>query len=314
MTEEAIQEDVSEEVVEETVVETDIKQNDDRADAIEALASQREAEILAESGKQVEEEAEEAEEIPTDDDATPKPEEPKEQLVKVKIDGEELELPISEVVKGYQKDATASKRLDQAAHERQELEQLHADIEARTKQEEAKEEQLSTDDDLTVAEKISTALDDMAVGSDEERLAAANALQELFGRGDNPTINVDEIAQQAAQQTRLQMQYDNAQQQFANDYQDIVSDPTLHQMATNVLNDAIPKSQTYEEAFKTAGDTIRQWRDNLTGTTTVSDKVALKQRLEQEPNKIGSRAEPTPKQKPETPADIIAAMKAARGQ
>lgn len=35
-------------------------------------------------------------------------------LVKVKIDGEELELPVSEVIKGFQKDQTASRRLTEA--------------------------------------------------------------------------------------------------------------------------------------------------------------------------------------------------------
>jgi len=158
-------------------------------------------------------------------------------------------------------------------------------------------------------------LDDIAVGDEEETLEAYKNLEALLnGRSDNPTIQVDEIAQQAAQQARLQMQYDTAQDAFTKDYQDIVSDPTLYQMANNVLEKAIPQSQTYEQAFKTAGDTIRQWRDNLTGQTNQSNKLALKQNLEQEPNKVGSRAETAPKTKDESPSDIIAAMKAARGQ
>lgn len=45
-------------------------------------------------------------------------------LVKVKIDGEEREMPLSEVVKSYQKDAAASKRLQEATRLHNEATQL----------------------------------------------------------------------------------------------------------------------------------------------------------------------------------------------
>jgi len=311
MTEEAIQKDVSDEVAENATEDTvEPTAADARLDAIEALAEQRETEILAEANEEVIDESEEAAEEPTETEEDPEQEE----LVRVKVDGEEIELPISEVVKGYQKDATASKRLEQAAAERQELDAMRDELNARANK--PAEELPDEGANSKLAEEIRSLYDDISVGTDEEVIEANKKLQGLLsGRGDNPAIQNDQVVSQAAQQVRQQIEYDSARSQFVDDYQDIANDPTLYQMAENVLSEAIPKSRTYEEAFKTAGDTIRQWKDGLTGTqNVVSDKVTLKERLPKEPVSTGARAIPQPQKKPETPSDIILAMKASRGQ
>jgi len=316
----AIREDVLESSQEDVAVESaeEPQQNDERTDAIEALANQREAEILAESGEQTEED-ETAEEPIDESEAT---EEPKEQLVKVKIDGEEVELPISEVLKGYQKDATASKRLEQAANERQELDQLRAEYDAKQieKEEPVQESNLSNDDELERANKITSALDDLNVGSDEERLAATKALEELFGgRGNTATqedidLKISQATQQEVQSRLNTQQYEAAQSGFIDDNQDIVSatsdDPFRVNVFNEILREKLNTAETHEQAFKDAGSEFRKWN----GMSSSVSKQELKEQLQSEPAKVGSRASAAPKPKAETPSDIIAAMAKSRGQ
>lgn len=314
MTDETIQEDVSEES-EAVVNEADNQAVDVRADAIEALADKREAEILAESGEDASDESDEAVEEPTDDEEVVQEETEKEPMVKVKVDGEEQELPLSEVIKNYQKEATADKRLREAAEERHRLEQLRNEIE-QERSKPVEEEQLPDNDaDLTDAERIAAAFDNLSYGTDDEKAEASRELKALLGRSDNPTIPVEQITQQAAQQAIYQMQYQEAEKRFLEGYQDIVSDPTLYQMAANEYSKQLQNAETYEQAFTAAGDAVRQWKDKLIGgASKTSSRMELKQNLPKEPNKLGSRVESAPVEKEETPSDIIAAMARARGQ
>ena len=316
MTEDTIPEDVLEEV--ESVDNTENEETkpvDKREDAIKAMAEQRALDIAAEVA-----ELEPTEEAVDDT----------EQLIKVKVDGEELELSLEDVVKGYQKDATGSQRLTQAAEERKALDaekeafkleqEQHKEQLATQEAKPEQDQQLSKDVDNDFVEHLRDAMDDLSVGSEEEQLKAATAIKELLGRGDNPTIQEDTIVSQAAQQATesalAQIDFNEAKKKFVDDYQDIASDATLYQMATNAYYKAAPQSQTHEEAFKKAGDSIRQWRDGLVNNQKdeVSEKIALKEQLPKEPVTSGKRAAPKPEEKEPTPSDIIAGMRAGRGQ
>ena len=317
MTEDTIPEDVLEEV--ESVDNTENieeKPVDKRLDAIEAMADQRALDIAAE-----------VEEF----DPPKETVKPNEHLIKVKVDGEELDLTLEEIVKGYQKDATGSQRLTQAAEERKaldadreafKLEQTQYKEQLATQEAEPEQDQQPSNDvDNDFVEKLRDSMDDLSVGSEEEQLKAATAIKELLGgRGDNPAIQENEIVSQAAQQATeralAQIEFNDAKQKFVDDYQDIASDATLYQMATNAYYKAAPQSQTHEEAFKKAGDEIRQWRDGLVNNQKdeVSKKVALKEQMAKEPTTVGKRATPKPEEEEPTTSDIIAAMKAGRGQ
>lgn len=59
-----------------------------------------------------------------DAQATAEPETPAVQTVRVKVDGEERDIPVDEVVTAYQKDAAASKRFEEAARVRREADEI----------------------------------------------------------------------------------------------------------------------------------------------------------------------------------------------
>lgn len=315
----AILEDVSENEAEEAVNEEYV--NDVRLDAIEALVENRAKEIQSEVDESI---------LPDDDEAIenvdPEPEpETKEETILVKIDGEEVEKPLSEVVKSYQKDSTNGKRMEENALERKRLEKDRTDFEqekASFKAPAPKPVELNEN----YVDELSAALDDLSLGDDEEKEAAALKLKELLSeRGDNPAIPsealISEATRQATKNVRMEIDYDNAQNKFVNDYPDIVNDTVLKGMFDKKLDEVIPYSITFDEAFEKAGAEVRQWKTELLKgyvkedpKPTVSDKVALKERLPREPVSAGRTAVKAPAAKPETTQDVIARMRADRGQ
>lgn len=301
--EDAIQEDVSEEVSEEQKV-------DDRLDFMEQLA-ERNHEERQDAAQDEEVVDEELEEIVEEED-TP-------QLVRVKVEGQEMELPIDEVVKGYQKDATASQRLEQAHRERQELEQLRQQLEEeKARFEQAQEKPVEEDQPSTDAEearRIYESLQDaFEVGDQEE---GVKAIEELLNGRTNAIpeqVDKDQIVNEATQHALQQIQYENAHQAFLSENEVIANDPVLYQMTMNVLKETVPLSQTYHEAFAKAGENVKQWVSGLQKPQETTDKLERKKNMAKEPSKAGSVATPRPEEKPETRADIIANMRKERGQ
>jgi hypothetical protein len=97
--------------------------------------------------------------------------------VKVKVDGEVVELPLSEVTRGYQKDATASRRLSKAAEERKGLEAREQQLEERERQFAAAKAPPSPEADGDVDGQIKAAMSALVEGDEE---AAANALKSIL--------------------------------------------------------------------------------------------------------------------------------------
>ena len=125
------------------------------------------------------------------------------------------------------------------------------------------------------------------------------------------------------------MQYENARAKFEQDYQDIASDPTMNQMVMTALNGTKEKpgtasqSQTYSEAFDKAATEVITWRDGViekvTGAPVKHDqsgkpsRVDAKSALTPEVKSVKTKAT-KPVEIPETAADIVREMQAARGQ
>jgi hypothetical protein len=310
MSEDAIQEDA-------------LPQNNARGDAMEQLFAQREAELaglepVTEEAEETEEVLEEAEESDDQDDVeeqedTEESEESEndDPVYKVKIDGEEIEKPLSEILKGYQKDQAASKRLEQAAQERAKLEQERAEFEqliAERKEQPAQPENQLPDDADEMAKKL---YETLTYGDEEE---GVNALKALLSGRKYEAIPQEQIVAEAANRALLQMQYSNAERQFLKDNPEIASDATLHSMTMQALSETIPVSQTYEEAFDKAGGAVKSWLSKFSPKPdAVSEKAQRKQSMPKEPVKTGAKAESFPAPKEETASDIIANMRKARG-
>lgn len=258
------------------------------------------------------------EEIGSDQEPIIEP--PKPQTYKVKVDGQEMELPLDEIIKGYQKDATASKRLEEAANLRKQAEQEWASINQEkaklTQQPNAAPEDAAPPSPDEAAKRI---YESLMMGDESEGI---KALTELLTTGrQQPAIpDVEQVANQAAERARYQIEYNLAQKKFDQEFADIAKDPDLRGLAMSFLNQAVESSQTYDEAFSKAGAATRDWLAAKAAsfgfvkpdTDSRQQKIERKQQLDT-PRAANART-PAPKEEREpTPAEIVAQMRKARG-
>lgn len=232
--------------------------------------------------------------------------------VRVKLEGEEQEFTVADIIRGFQKNEVASRRLNEASAKLREAEEVLAKAKQQANPETESSQPSVGEDATTIAKSAIEAL----LNGDEE--AAVNALAQLSaGRGNSTQEdNTDAVAARVKQQ----LEVDSALTKFESDYADVVSDPHLATITNNYLKEEMESGAhaTQYDALVAAGDRARDWLAQLTGktpdnqsSTIRNDRVAKKAGMEKVPSNSASAAsqdEPT-----ETAADIIAEMKKARG-
>lgn len=240
--------------------------------------------------------------------------------VKVKVDGEEKELPLDEVVKGYQKDAAASKRLEEAARYRAELEEKErqlAEREAALGKGDSSEQQLpSGAPDEGVEDRARALVGKLLEGEVEDAVAM---LAEVMQGRSGSTVDeskVAEIVQRAEVQREYERDFNTAKQLFDTDYADINADPYLARLANDIFAQEIQAGKMPSEAAKAAGDGTREWLKQFTGRATgvsTQERIARKQQIDTLPARSG-RSATSQQDDQESTADVIASMKQRRGQ
>ena len=169
---------------------------------------------------------------------TQTPAQAEEARYKVKVDGRELELPISEILKGYQLEAASRKRLDEAAQLRREAEALRAQApqpEATTPAEPEVFDpmvKIRTADGATYERPYS---DVMAYGTPEEIRQAEtqkyNLLREQFSRPAAAAGLAPDQIMQVIRYSQVRANEEATLQKFLGEYPAIVNDPDLATIA-----------------------------------------------------------------------------------
>lgn len=262
---------------------------------------------------------------------------------KVKLDGQEVELPLSEVIKGYQKDAVASRRLAEAAEERRRLEALQREVEAeRERQKAAKGAQTpspKTDpveaggDDGDVDAQIKAAMSALVDGDEETATKALKSL--LKGRRDEghpqttPQIDEEAIIAKAQERTREALAQERAQednqkawQEFVGSNEAFADDQSKERQYGDYLFNTkyIPMLQageiSYREALsKTAEEVNAVFRpapSESSSTSTRQQKEERKKAIDNLPVAGARAVRQAPKE--ETADDVLTEMRQARGQ
>lgn len=153
---------------------------------------------------------------------------PKGKRVRIKVDGQEQDVPLEDVLRSYQKSTAADKRLEEATRV---LKEAKAQAEALASVQEPQQEQPVTPkagpDELKVA--VKTALSKVFEGDEEaaaEELAKVLAIQATPQKApEAPQIDINAIADQLQQR----MQVQNAIEKVKTDYPDLLNDPDLDQ-------------------------------------------------------------------------------------
>lgn len=235
---------------------------------------------------------------------------PAKHKVKVKLEGQEVELSLADVVAGYQKNEVASRRMTEATKMKQEAEALLNQAKQQPKEQQQTQES-APGDVKTVAKQVVESL------LDGDTEAAAETLAKVLeGRGNATQQAFD--PNQVAATVKQQLEVDSVLEKFESDYQDVLADPHLAMLTNSNLAAELKSGQhaDYQSALKAAGDKTRDWMKSIgaqtqTTTTPKQERVALKESLEQVPRVTASAAnqdEPEP-----TYADVIAEAKKERG-
>lgn len=180
---------------------------------------------------------------------------PAQKVVTVKVDGLEKTITEDELIRSYQKNAAADRRLEEAAQllrqANERADQLAAQVQVQAQIAEPPADVPGLRDE--VKETLS-----VIYGGDEE--AATEALTKLLTKnrgGDQPTPqvvqpNVDELA--VAVQQRLEV--DTAFAKLKTDYPDLIADPNLEMLTALKIKQAIAQGTPQAQAMLESADEI----------------------------------------------------------
>jgi len=169
-------------------------------------------------------------------------------LIKVKVDGEELELPLAELVKSYQKDATATRRLQQATEILRNAEQ-QVSKSAQVGDKINPPEAAPTDEERMA--QIKGAFSKLYEGDEE---GAAAAMLKLFegAKATQKPIDAAQVAAEVKQQLAVESAYGQVQTDypeiFANDERGVVLGKAAYERMVAKESIGIPRAQALRES------------------------------------------------------------------
>jgi len=243
--------------------------------------------------------------------------------IRVKVDGEEFDVPEDEVneaggVKAYRIQRAAENRLkaaNEALAKANEMRAAVADIVAKTTP--------SAPAQKTNAEFIAERLDKIRFGDPEE---SAAALQEVIAHS-NPAIDPNSVVEKAI----YRIKHDQAVLAFDKEFSDVVKQPLLRTLVLALREQGIKEAEAqnrqldWDTFYRTIGTQVRSLAagqpqpqtgtaQSTSGTPSpaTSDKEARKSSIVSLPA-AAARAELPKEEKPETREDILNNARRKRG-
>lgn len=304
--------------MEQTAIQEDVEEvtatgNPERDAMIASIAErarqERDAEIVAHGGEVVDTSGQKEEEKPaevTQENETPevKEEVPEEkaiaETVKIKVDGEEKEVPRDKIydagIRALQKESTADKRLEEATR-------LLREIETKYAQPQQQQNPSQEWDDQTVAYALEH-------GNEEQKAYAVSLL-----RGRSNTTP-EQLVNDTTQRVLDTVDFQEASRKFATEYSDIVNDPYLLKLASIAEDEARASGdkRPRAELYKDIGDSLRKWKGGIVTPVSMDEKKELKAKNVINLPSASMKKTVTEIEKPKTTADIIEDMRKQRGQ
>lgn len=226
-------------------------------------------------------------------------------MIKLRVNGKDLELSEEDVIARAQKVESADQYLIEAARLKREAAQnaQHAPV---------------------------TSPEDAAAASREERRALVRAIQ--MGSEDEAMAALEKLQQPAPAALNAEglshavdqrLDFKQATGWFQQEYADILKDPVLRGMAIQQDQAAVAQgdTRTFAQRYKDIGDGIRNWRASLTPNAAPAAAPSMETRQERKaaapaPLKVASTRAPAPRvedDEPESASQVIANMAKARG-
>ena len=249
-------------------------------------------------------------------------------VTKVKVNGEEVDVPFDSLKSSHQKDRASQEKFQAAAVKERELmyreQQIQEQLRMLNSQPsgqdvEQKEEADGVED---IVEKYHEAL------FQDDAAEAAKLLRTLANSGrSNATQNVEEVVNQAIlsleakkkaerehiERAAYQAELEDAVKSFNDSYPDIAESEELRAIAdrkTITLTQENP-DWTPSQIINAAAEHTREWA----GTSNDSnERVNRKQKIVRQPKSVRASAGNAKNDVPMTPSQIVAEMRKARGQ
>lgn len=223
---------------------------------------------------------------------------------RIKVNGQEKELTIDELIARAQKVDSADEYLRNASELYQEAQKRGAPNSETPPTRPAADTGTVDEEDLALARAIQ-------IGTEEE---AVQAVRKLRARGPSTDDLVRQIDDRMLFQTAIQ--------QFQQEFPDIVGNPRLYQMA--IQEDARlvrgGDKRPYHERYTEVGNGIRSWLKDVAGAVTepakntLKDKQSRKESAPTPPKPVASKAPQAQEEEREpTTQEVIAEMAKVRG-
>jgi hypothetical protein len=232
--------------------------------------------------------------------------------VLAKIDGEEVEVTVDQMLRQYQKNSAADKRLADATRI---LEQAKAQ---QIKPEPEKEPPPEIDE-LAVGKEF---INSMMEGDEEKALQAwvkATRKERNVPTPEDSTKLEEKLTSKVTQSVKQQIEAEAVLSQFQKDFPEIPADPYLAQLAETFWQEELNSGKGFGPGLQEAGKRVRDWLGEKTGgkqkddTTTIhrAEKLDRKSGIDTIP---GANVRATTVEEPvQNASSIIAEMRKARG-
>lgn len=252
---------------------------------------------------------------------------------RAKVDGQEIEQTVDNIIRGHQKGAAADRRLEEATRKTREAEEKAAQLAAKesaltekekafmASMEKAKQKQedgnLSDDDYKDVAKELLEGLAEEDQGKLVEKVAKVFAKikgptpasideDALLSKAEERAVRKIEDRETQKRAARIERDRNEANEWFKTEYQDIVADELLMGAAKHKLLSvqAANPGMSFREVAKTVGDSVRQWAGTMKKAPTPPPPV----------RGASARASVGKDAPPETRSTIFNEMRKSRGQ
>lgn len=257
--------------------------------------------------------------VPAEEEAEPEIDAAPVRKVKIKVDGQEREVPEDAIreagIRALQKESAADKRLQEATELLNNAQRL-ADRQAPRNIETPPSDESDVDVDALARH--------LQFGTEDEVKSAVKTLLARSSQG-RPTATPDSAA--IVQQVEQRIAFNSAIEQFQKDFTDVWEDERLRRLTFEEdmrIQALIAKGErepmTYSARFAEAGKAVRAWRDQFgknNGAVRVelgAGKQADKAAASSVPTAGGRASLGTPSAAPQTPTAIVAEIRKARGQ
>lgn len=264
-----------------------------------------EEEAPVEEPETVEDPVEAAEETPEEEPAEEREDQPKERMVKIKVDGREMEVPESKIMeegrRALQKETAADKRLQEATELLRQAKEQFGQMGRPSEPKQTRD--LSKMDDLELARRIQ-------MGTEDEAAEAVRIMR------DRDTVSPDNVASMVESRVLAKLKFEEVRSEFA----DVLEDPYLSQLAVMEDQRMIADGDTRlpHERLPDIAKKLREWRGpKTTGKVVVGDleqRRSAKAAAASIPAAHGRKPSAQSEQKPQTREQIIEEMRKARGQ